>query len=157
MDDEELEALQEELAEVRAENERLQVEAADAQARIRGLADSLTTTRQEIEQTRQARGSLESDYRLAVDEYRRVALAAEPDLPPDLVSGETLEAVQVSLASARSTVDQVRERLAATPTPASGGPARVSPGAPVRREPDTSALSPEQKIAEGLRRGEVGR
>ncbi|MBI4297010.1 MAG: hypothetical protein HY676_00580 [Chloroflexi bacterium] len=83
----------------------------------------------------------------AVSRYREVALAQAPDVPAELVSGETVEEVEASLKRARDIVTQVRERLVARE--AEG---RVPAGAPPRRPPDLSSLSPLEKITQGLAR-----
>ena len=82
----------------------------------------------------------------AVGRYREAALAAAPDLPAELVSGDSIEAVDASLAAARRTVEQVRARLASESV-SRGFPA----GAPARGEPSTEGMSSSEKIARGLR------
>jgi len=88
---------------------------------------------------------LRAQVRAAAGRYREAVLAAAPELPPELVSGETMEAVDASLAAARQTVAAVQRRSAGGP-----GAARVPAGAPVRSGPDLSSLSPKEKIAFGL-------
>ncbi len=83
----------------------------------------------------------------AVGRYRQAVLAQSPDVPAELVSGETIEAVDASLKAGRELVGKVRERLSAGETEV-----RVPAGAPPRRAPDTAALSPFEKIAHGLAR-----
>ncbi len=68
-------------------------------------AAALEATLRELEEQRRLASA-------AVARYRDAALAAEPELPPDLVTGETLEEVDASLAAARRAVAQIRERLA---------------------------------------------
>ena len=148
MTDDDFEALQEELTGLRAENERLQMEAADAEARIRQLGESLGAARREVERGAAEAAALRESVTEAVTEFRRAALAANPDLPADLVVGESVAEVAASLSAAQATVQQVRERLASE----RGDGPRVPPGSPARRPPDTSGLTPQQKIAEGLRR-----
>lgn len=82
----------------------------------------------------------------AVARYRQAVLAAEPDLPPEMVSGENIEDVDASIAAARTMVAHVREQVEARRPSERGFPA----GAPAR---DTSArghLTARQKIAAGL-------
>src|SRR3989442_8564754 len=71
--------------------------------------------------------------------YRTAVLAAAPEVPPELVSGETPSEIDVSLEAARAIVAAVRQRTehVAQPPPAVSIPA----GAPVRSEPDLSAMS----------------
>ena len=81
----------------------------------------------------------------AVELYRTALLAAEPDLPEEMVHGATVEAVQESLERARQVVAQVRSRLEAQ-----ASLERTPMGVPARSAPDLSALSPQEKILMGL-------
>ena len=85
--------------------------------------------------------------RAAVARYREAVLAAEPELPPELVSGETLEELEGSLESARRAVAQIRERLSVESEGERGFPV----GAPARgAAPVASSMTPAEKIAYGL-------
>ncbi len=68
----------------------------------------------------------------AVARYRQAVLAAEPDLPPEMVRGENIEDVDASIVAARTMVAHVREQVEARRPSERGSPA----GAPAR---DTSA------------------
>lgn len=91
----------------------------------------------------------------AIARYRDALLAAEPELPPDLVTGDTLEEVEASAASARATVQRIRERVASEGAAHPGQPERprgFPVGAPARRSDraDRGRMSPHDKIAAGL-------
>ncbi len=62
-----------------------------------------------------------------------------------MVSGETLTEIEESLAQARQTVAHVRQQL-----DDQAQNIRVPTGAPPRRAPDTSNLTPIEKIKLGL-------
>lgn len=91
--------------------------------------------------------------RQAVARFRDALLAAEPELPPDLVQGDSIEEVEASAASARTAVQRIRERVASErprgfPV---GSPARSSErghahGVRGARE----AMSAHEKITAGL-------
>lgn len=153
MTDDEVDALHEDMAEIRADNERLQMEAADTEARLSELTETLAEARAELARSEEEAETLRGALAEAVAQFRQASLAAEPELPDDLVTGETIEDVTRSLAAARSLVQQVRERLAGES--GASGP-RVPPGAPARRPPDLDALSSREKIAEGLRSASGG-
>jgi hypothetical protein len=125
---------------------------AAALAELQAIAEAETHTAVEadLEATRR---ELEEQRRLAsmaVARYRDAALAAEPELPPDLVTGETLEEVDASLAAACRAVAQIRERLA-TESEDAGSFARGFPtGAPARLGTSTEGMSAAEKIARGL-------
>ena len=80
--------------------------AAMAEADVGAQADELVTARREVEAQRR-------ETRAVVDRYRDAVLAAEPELPPELVQGETLEELESSLNGARAAVAQTRDRLTA--------------------------------------------
>jgi chromosome segregation ATPase len=152
--DEELALLQDQLNEAQAEVERLQLAAADAEARAstldeqnRDLRFRLDSTETDLASVRQESQDLQSRLQTAAAKYREALLASAPDLPQDIISGETVEELDASVEKARQTVRQVREHLESQ---AQSG--RVPAGAPPRSAPDFSSLSPVEKIRLGLNR-----
>ncbi|HWQ29027.1 MAG TPA: hypothetical protein VNN12_08385 [Dehalococcoidia bacterium] len=157
----ELASLQEALADARAEVERLQAEAADRQARAATLEQEAVELRERLRSAEAELGardaalaeagreaeSLRSKLAEAAAKYREVALAASPEVPADLVAGETIEDIDASIDAARRTVARVRDHLEAQ---AQAGRAPV--GAPERRSPDAGRLTPAEKIRLGLER-----
>ncbi len=81
----------------------------------------------------------------AAARYRGALLASAPDVPPELVSGATLDELDASAAKARQLVERIRGQAQLQPA----GP-RIPAGAPVRSAPDFSVLSPQEKIAHAL-------
>jgi DNA repair exonuclease SbcCD ATPase subunit len=166
--DEEMTALQDELADARAEVDRLQTIAADREARAAHLEETLAQLREEQSQLsaslgeaqaqvgardeemaglRQEAEALQVSLKAAASKYRDALLAGRPAVPPDLVSGETVEEVDQQLEAALRMVAQLRSHLESQ-----AQALRVPTGAPARRAPDLSALSPGEKIAYGLSR-----
>lgn len=129
---------------------------AEALAELKALTDAETETSTAVEAALEAtRRELEEQRRLAlaaVARYRDAALTAEPDLPADLISGETLEEVDASLAAARRTVAQIRQRLAEEAETAESFARGFPAGAPARLGPSTEGMSAAEKIARGLER-----
>ncbi len=162
MANEDLAAMEEELAAARAEIERLQETAADREARAAHLEAQLGEAREELAQGREEAESrrrevadlgeraqaLEAQAQGAARRYRELALQHSPELPEELVTGETVEEVEQSLERARETVSKVRGHLESQ---AQAG--RVPAGAPPRSRPDLSGLSAEEKIRLGLQQG----
>ena len=160
MSDEELSAVREELEEARAELERLQVTAADREARAVHLEGEAGELRQQLDAARgetarrdeelsalsERAQTLETQVTHAGQRYRELALERSPELPGELVTGTTVEEVDEAIARARETVSKVRGHLESQ---AQAG--RVPVGAPQRSGPDLSALSAEEKIELGLR------
>jgi hypothetical protein len=91
--------------------------------------------------------TLKGNLAQAVGKYRTKLLAESPEVPEELVKGDTPEEVDASFAAARQVVERIKQRLE-TQTSAE----RVPAGAPARGLPDLSSLSPAEKIAYGLAR-----
>jgi hypothetical protein len=85
---------------------------------------------------------LQSALEVAVAKYREYLLAQHPEIPPELVKGNTIEEINDSFLEAQKVVERVHQHLE------EGIPA----GAPARSGIDISALSPRGKIEYGLRR-----
>jgi len=162
---EELRELQEELAGARAEVEALQVTVADREARTVHLQDELALARDALSAAQrdvEARGeendglrgraeTLESAVRSSADRYRALALERLPEVPAELVTGETIEEIDLSIGRARETVSNVRGHLEKH-----AQSSRVPIGAPVRSEADASGLSAQEKIARGIEERRAG-
>lgn len=81
----------------------------------------------------------------AVSGYRDALRLAHPELPPDLIRGETTEELAASVESAKALVEKVRAALRSEKDAA-----RIPAGAPVSSGPDLTGLSPREKIAAGI-------
>jgi len=77
----------------------------------------------------------------AITSYKEMALQANPNIPAELISGESIEELGKSVESAQTLIAKVRETITAE---IKAG--RVPAGAPPRTTPDLSALSPREKI-----------
>jgi len=166
MTDEEVAALEERLAEAEAEVERLQTMAADREARavhlddalaqakaelasrdeeLAALRDGLSAAQAETAAARSEGEELRVSLRSAAQKYRQAVLASRAEVPPDLVSGETVEEVDHQLEAAMRMVAQLKSHLESQ-----AQAQRVPTGAPARRAADLGALSPTEKISYGL-------
>jgi chromosome segregation ATPase len=166
VDEEEIALLEEQLANAHADLERLNGQLAEARERTTALEREAETLREqmvvsnaalaeresvlsareaEIESLRNGVASAEERAAEAAQRFRAAVLAAEPDLPADLISGDSIEAIDASVAKARSTVERVRQHLEQQ-----ARDLRVSPGSPARGSPDLSELSAAEKIRLGL-------
>mgnify|MGYP001567121576 CR=1 FL=1 len=83
----------------------------------------------------------------AVGRYRALVIAQTPEVPEELVQGESIEEVDASLVAARGMVVRIQSHLSQQ-----ARSIRVPLGAPLRSVPDLSLLSPREKIAHGLSR-----
>ena len=127
-------------------------ELAQARTRIAELGETVTSRDGEIGSLKQS--VVELEERLAVTgssladtvaRYRDMVIQANPGVLEELVGGDNVEAIDASLQKARNLIGKVREGLEAE---VSLG--RVPAGAPERRPPDLSALSPREKIQYGI-------
>jgi len=105
---------------------------------ITGLEDQLARLGQDYEGARAA-------YAYAVQDYKKMAVGANPLVPPEAISGTTVEEVKESLDRALKLVASVQESMAKQAQAAS-----VPAGAPARAGLDTSAMSTKEKINYGL-------
>ena len=117
-----------------------------AESKEEAAAARLAGKDEEIAGLRQSKTELEARYTGAVNSYRALALRGNPELVAELISGETVEAIDESVARAKTLMDKVKQELAAG---ISSG--RVPAGAPPRTAPDLSALSPREKIQYAVR------
>ena len=106
----------------------------DKDSQINGLKQTLAEFE---EQNKQLTDSLAQ----AIASYRSVVVSANPEVPQELINGDTVEAIDESLSKAKKLVGQIRQGLEAEAMQN-----RFPSGAPVRTPPDLSALSPKDKI-----------
>ena len=153
------EQLQNELDSARSEIAHLHEQADDAEARAQTAVAEATRLQTELAAANDAASAFDADAaslrsmleeseqrnRDAASRYRELASRAEPTLPSDLIDGDTIEAIDASIARARELAASVRSHIEAQ-----AQAARVPAGAPQRSAPDFSAMTPEQKIRHGL-------
>ena len=89
--------------------------------------------------------TLQKSLRDAVGGYRSLILQIHPGISAELITGDTLEAIDKSLEKARGIVGRVRQSVEKEMALA-----RVTVGSPARRQQDTGALSPREKIQYAL-------
>lgn len=85
--------------------------------------------------------ALDESLAQAIVSYRALALKHNPNVPEEQLAGDSIEAIDASLASAQALIDRVRQELEAEMAAA-----RIPAGAPPRTPADFSALSPRDKI-----------
>lgn len=160
--DEEMVLLEEQLTAAQNDIEQLQAQLADAEARdatraaevselrrqLSAREESLAAQSIELEDLRSAVTEVQAASREAVERVRQSILEREPDLPQELVTGETVADLDAAVSQARQTVAQVRQHLEQQ-----AQSLRVPAGAPVRGAPDVSGMTASEKIRAGLSRG----
>jgi Mg2+ and Co2+ transporter CorA len=126
------------------ELEALRDALAQRDERIAAL-EELANLRALLRERDEALASMRERLALALGKYRSLLLASAPEVPEELVQGETVEELDESLARARQMVERIRSRIEAKLARE-----RVPPGAPLRSAPDLSSLTPREKILYGL-------
>ena len=92
--------------------------------------------------------SVSENFEQALSAYKNLAIQANPSIPAELITGNTIDALNQSLESAKTLISEVRERIEAEI--ASG---KIPAGAPARTAPDLESLSPREKIQYAITKG----
>ena len=123
-------------------------ELAEAGNRVTGLEQELVGRNEDIAALEQSRVELEErlssvsdSLAEAVASYKAVVIERNPEVMEELISGDTIEAIDESLEKAKNLIGRVRQGLETEISQT-----KVPAGAPERRAPDVSALSPREKI-----------
>ena len=110
-------------------------------ARVAGLEEVLSSRDAEIAGLKQAKAAVETALASAVSSYRTLVLQANAGIVEEMVGGDTIEAIDDSVARTKALVGKVREGLAREISVI-----RVPAGAPERTSPEITNLSPREKI-----------
>ncbi len=81
----------------------------------------------------------------AVSKYLDAVKAANPTIPGDVITGDTIEDIDASVQKAQSIAESVKANLEAQ-----AKEAKVPAGAPPRGEISLEGLTPREKIAAGI-------
>ena len=137
-----------------ATEETPQTEDAEAEMDVAAPAweERVLELQQEAEQARAAAiahgaeaESLRAQLADTLERYREMLLARDPDVPVEMVQGESVAELESSYERASGLVERLRRRAAEH-----AAQARVPAGAPARRGLDLGGLTPQQKIVQGL-------
>jgi len=144
----ELEALQGELENLKQEKEALNRELEARAATMGELQETLTARdtetvglKQTIVESEGKLAQINDSLSRAVASYRELVVTAHPEVPPELITGDSVEVIDESLQSAQALVDKVKQGIEAETAKS-----RVPAGAPPRAPLDLSVLSPREKI-----------
>ena len=144
----ELEVLREELEGLKQEKEALngRLEAREAaigelQAALAARDAEIAGLKRNLAESEQKMAEINDLLAQAVASYRELMVAAHPEIPPEFITGDSVESVDESLQNARTLVDKVKQGIEAETSRT-----RVPAGAPQRAPLDLSVLSPREKI-----------
>ncbi|MBA7658767.1 hypothetical protein ES703_66726 [subsurface metagenome] len=108
---------------------------------LAGKDEQITALTQSAAELEQKLAELEESLAQAISSYRALAVKHSPGVPEEQVTGDSIEEIDASLASAQALINRVRQELEAEIAAA-----RIPAGAPQRTPADLSALSPRDKI-----------
>jgi hypothetical protein len=122
-----------------------------ANARVAELEKALSAKENEFKVLRSSEASLtakikslDGELTAAIKGYRTLAAQANPDILPELLHGETVQAIEESVKQGKEIVDRVKQGLEAEIFRG-----KFPVGAPERGRVDTD-LSPREKIQQGI-------
>ncbi len=155
MTDEEIQALQVELESTKAELEGVRADKgtlaseldtkgaaiAELEQVIASKDNDITTLKQAVGKSDEVLTNVGDSLAQAVSSYRALVVQANPDVLDELISGDSIEAINQSVEHAQHFISRVKQGLEAE-----AARTRVPTGAPQRTPPDLSALSPREKI-----------
>lgn len=116
-------------------------ELAAKDSRIAELEQIIADRDNQIVALKQSVTDLDNRLSQAVSAYRALVVKSNPGVPEELITGDSIEAIDKSVEDALNLITKVRKELEAEIAGA-----RVPAGAPQRRTIDLSALSPQEKI-----------
>ncbi len=108
---------------------------------VANLDNEVATLKQAVAESEEKLTSINHSLAEAVASYKALVAQFNPEVPEELITGDTIEAINESLEKAETLISRVRQGLEAEITAG-----KVPAGAPVRTPPDLSALSPREKI-----------
>lgn len=108
---------------------------------ITGLESEITALKQVVAESNGNVDKLSENLKQAVSSYRALVVQANPGVPEELITGDSIEAITDSLEAARTLVSKIRNGMEAEISLV-----RVPVGTPERTAPDLSGLSPREKI-----------
>lgn len=129
------------LAQKHEELVRANAQITELEEAVSGRDIDIAALEQSINGLEEKRAAAEGSLAEAVTSYREMIVQANPDIVEELISGGTIESLNESLEKARNLIGRVRQGLETEIALT-----RVPAGAPERRSPDLSALTPREKI-----------
>ncbi|MCK4721819.1 MAG: hypothetical protein KAT75_00875 [Dehalococcoidia bacterium] len=129
--------LQRQLAEAVASNDASEQELASLKASLEEKDTQLASTAETLSQ--------------AVERYRASLVAANPEIPQEMIAGEAIADIDISLEKAKALVEKVASSLERRREEEARATS-VPTGAPERSSPDFSSMSAREKIEYAIRK-----
>jgi chromosome segregation ATPase len=143
----ELEVTKGELDGLKAEKEALAGELESRSTRITELEAVVVEKDERLSTLDDSLSQLNDSLSRAVSNYKTLVVKSNPGILEELVTGDTVEAINQSLENANVLIAKVRQGLEEE-----ASRSRIPVGAPQRTPPDLSALSPREKIQYAIKR-----
>jgi len=140
-----LDQLKAQLEEERQAKAALEQGAAGKDAHIAELESALSEAKQEGEAALAETARLKDAEAATVGKYREALLTAHPDIPQDLIQGDSVSELFASVEKGKATVEAVKATIHAE-----AAATRVPAGAPTRGAISLEGMSPRDKIAAGI-------
>ena len=144
---EDIETVKAQLADEQKAKAALEQAAAEKDARIAALEGQLQAATTKIATFNAELASATEAKDQAVAKYLGMAKALNPNIPEGIISGSTIEEIDVSLEKGKDTVEAVRKSLEAE-----AAATKVPAGAPTRGGISVEGMSPREKIAYAISR-----
>ena len=141
-----LEAIKAELEEERQAKTAAETALAEKDALISDLQAQLAHATQGSDATTAELTQVKDAHTRAVAKYLDAVKLANPTIPGEVIAGDTIEAIDTSVAKATAIAGAVKASLEAQ-----AKETRVPAGAPPRGEIAIEGLSPKEKIAAGIK------
>jgi len=127
------------------ELEQVKSRVIELEALLAQKEEALTKAEARISELEQVVAELDRRLAQAVSSYKALVVRLNPEVPEELIVGDTIEDINASVERAKAIIGKVRQGLEAEMASV-----RVPTGAPARAVADLSALSPREKIQYGI-------
>jgi len=114
---------------------------AELEQAVNSKDGEIAILKQSIADSEQKLAEINATLAQAIASYKSLVMQTNPEIPVELLAGDTIEVVNESLQNARTLVDKVKKGIEAEISKT-----RVPAGAPQRTPLDLSVLSPREKI-----------
>jgi len=142
---EELETVKAQLEEEQKAKTTLEEAMAQKDARLAELEAALSEAKQGSEASATELASVKEARDQAVTKYLGMAKASNPQVPGDMITGETIAEIDSSVEKSKGLVSAVKKTLESETAAA-----KVPAGAPTRGAISLEGMSPKDKIAAGI-------
>jgi cell division septum initiation protein DivIVA len=126
-------------------NVMLKTRLSELEKTVAGKDSEVRTLKQTNEELAGTCKTISDSLTAAVAGYKRLVITANPTIPEELITGESIDDINRSLENARALVLKVKQGVEAEMSLT-----KVPTGSPERSTPDLSSLTPGEKIRFGL-------